>query len=153
MDLNSYGAHPEVPLQIFLGRNISPWSALQSVITHVDESRQVPSALAVTMPGTENSNCRALVSSSGRAVTSPVSGQVAFESRLHSGWRQQETAGPPCPWRGGQPDLVPEVTAAIDPQSFLCPQQLKYTVLHYPNHGFPLLIPHSLLRLCSQIVI
>lgn len=38
VDLNSYGAHPEVPQQIFLGRNINPWSGPQSVITHADES-------------------------------------------------------------------------------------------------------------------
>lgn len=49
-------------------------------------------------------------------MTSLVSGQVAFESRLRSGWRQQQTAGPPCPWCGGEPDLAPERTSAIDPQ-------------------------------------
>lgn len=49
-------------------------------------------------------------------MTSPVSGQVAFESRLCSGWRRQQRAGPPCPWGSGQPDLSPEVSAAVGTQ-------------------------------------
>lgn len=117
-------AHHEVPLQIFPGRNINLWSTPLSVVTHADGWDLGKSHLPLQRWClAEKTNCRALVSPPRGAVTS-VSEQVAFESRLHPGWRQQQTAGPTCPWCRGQPDLASEVTAATNPERlFFYPQQ------------------------------
>lgn len=61
------------------------------------------------------------------------------------GWRQQQTAGPPCPWHVGQPDLSPEVAPAVDPQR-LCSAPGSATAAEICSFALPQLwvaAPHT----------